>query len=922
MAVKRSNGAKSVGCGLYVSRDLCRTLYIFVFAGLLLCAFFAPVSAGDVRIGANVYSTINEALAVATPGSTIVVYGGVYPENIEITKAINLAGVASSDGKKPIINTQKGNYGVLISGSDSTFEGFTVNGNAVCAVLVSGDNCNILNNDIEETPLGITLYSSAGTTVARNTISGHRVGIYVDDSVDCAIYLNDFENIVNGKSVSNNIRWSTTDLVYGYKGNYYTSTLGNFWNDYYGSSDPEISGIGEKPYDPYGAGQYNMQNQLILNNINLQNLASSGRFWKNLFYTGNNLVDSSPLISHNAEYTLYGPAGTVIPDETPAETPAVTPAVTPAPTQTPQVSPTEKADNGTTTPDIPVIIMNPNATYPFDPSDPSNPGYVIVPGDPNYPQGSDYIYDTNASFRPGRPTRVVFMDQSPFEIVFILMIISGITAGLTALSFDFGSLAAVRMKRGLEILFFELVYAGLAVALLYSFISYTSRVIYQYVSSGYAEVGFLLLTAYIISSSLIISFGFFRSKVPIGLFRIQPILSILALAVFVLVVWNTDVVLGPITGIVYPASLLLSAAVPVVFGRMFADTVALWKFRSSGNSLTKYVSGGIHTGSGSHSDDETVLFIDENNIMSTSLGSSYFPEVLNERYYNVEFIGKGGIARVFKAQRRTDDKVVAVKVPINFDEATGRMFMKEMKIWDGLEHPNIVRFYSVNILPIPFVEMEYVPRALSDMEKPMPPSDAYKIILGIARGLSYAHARQIIHRDIKPQNILIAEDNTPKITDWGLGKIVGDGNANETTTVGFSLNYASPEQIAPKKYGMPTKRTDIYQLGILFYELITGTRPFFGDGVADMSDEILYKEPVKPSERVAEGAVFDDIIMKMIAKNPDDRYQSVDDMIADLVAAWESHGGAAEKTTAKSAENATEKGTENATEKVTETKAD
>ena len=120
-----------------------------------------------------------------------------------------------------------------ISGSDVTFEGFKVNGNAVCAVLVSGDNCNILNNDIEETPLGLTLYSSAGTTVARNTISGHRVGIYIDDSVDCAVYLNDFENIVNGKSVSRSIRWSTNDLVYGYEGNSFTSTLGNFWNDYY-----------------------------------------------------------------------------------------------------------------------------------------------------------------------------------------------------------------------------------------------------------------------------------------------------------------------------------------------------------------------------------------------------------------------------------------------------------------------------------------------------------------------------------------------------------------------------------------------------------------------------------------------------------------------------------------------------------------
>ena len=142
--------------------------------------------------------------------------------------------------------------------------------------------------------------------------------------------------------------------------------------------------------------------------------------------------------------------------------------------------------------------------------------------DPNNPENFPGLNGYNGSFRPdtpSRPTRVVFIDQSPFEIVFILLIIAGIPAGLIGLSFDYGSLAAVRMKRGLELLFFELVYAGLAVALLYAFISYTSRLIYQGVSSGYAEVGFLLLTAYIISSSLLLSFGHLRSKVPVGLCR-------------------------------------------------------------------------------------------------------------------------------------------------------------------------------------------------------------------------------------------------------------------------------------------------------------------------------------------------------------------------------------------------------------------
>ena len=263
---------------------------------------------------------------------------------------------------------------------------------------------------------------------------------------------------------------------------------------------------------------------------------------------------------------------------------------------------------------------------------------------------------------------------------------------------------------------------------------------------------------------------------------------------------------------------------------------------------------------------------DETRIMDTQLRDVYFPATLMDRYRDVTFIGKGGLARVFKAVKREDGAVVAVKVPISFDEKTGRIFLKEMKLWEGLNHPNIVRICSVNILPVPFVEMEYVSRSLAGVTLPLPPGEAAAIIKDIVRGLIYAHEHGIIHRDIKPHNILLEEDNTAKITDWGLGTVMGDGH--ESSIVGFSIQYAAPEQIAPRRFGDADTRTDIYQTGIVFYELLTGRRPFDDGGLGEMTDAILGEAPVIPSSRVPAAAPWDDIVMRCIAKEKEERYPS------------------------------------------------
>jgi hypothetical protein len=256
------------------------------------------------------------------------------------------------------------------------------------------------------------------------------------------------------------------------------------------------------------------------------------------------------------------------------------------------------------------------------------------------------------------------------------------------------------------------------------------------------------------------------------------------------------------------------------------------------------------------------------------------PEELNDRYMDAELVGSGGMAYVFRARRRQDGALVAVKVPTRYDEVTGHSFIREMDIWKSLTHPNIVLVFAYNILPVPYVEMEYISPSLAEIDKPMPPSDAVMIIRGIAEGLAYAHASGVIHRDIKPGNILIAEDGTPKITDWGLGKEMAD--QNETRYIAFSLDYASPEQISPGQFGRGDERIDIFQLGMVFYELLTGKKPFDGEGMGAVTIAIMTRDPEPPSMVEATLRPFDAIIQKCLRKDPDDRYRSVREFISDL----------------------------------------
>jgi len=224
--------------------------------------------------------------------------------------------------------------------------------------------------------------------------------------------------------------------------------------------------------------------------------------------------------------------------------------------------------------------------------------------------------------------------------------------------------------------------------------------------------------------------------------------------------------------------------------------------------------------------------------------------------------------------------MVSGKIPIRFDEVTGTQFTKELHIWQGLHHKNIVEMYAANVFPMPYIEMEYVDSSLADLKFPLHTDRAIKIITGVAEGLRYAHEQGIVHRDIKPENILITPGDIPKITDWGLAKALSD--TKQTGLISFSLNYAAPEQLAPNLYGEAGQWTDIYQLGVLFYEMVTGRLPFSGDGMGEITQAILHNTPLPPEPSGRYAQEITAIIIRCLQKKPQDRYPSVAGILADL----------------------------------------
>ena len=373
----------------------------------------------------------------------------------------------------------------------------------------------------------------------------------------------------------------------------------------------------------------------------------------------------------------------------------------------------------------------------------------------------------------------------------------------------------------------------------------------------------LLLGAYLIFSALALAVGSLLSRPLRWTLKVHVVIGVIVLIV-------TPILLFSLGQGETMAILVTIVAAPV------SALLALWQDHSLAMQVQKRsYPFGLFNG-----DETRVPSGSDPYRRSTATRPDIFPPELADRYTSIDFLGMGGISHVFRAMRLKDGMTVAVKIPIRFDDTTGKCFMKEILAWEGLRHPNIVEITEVNILPIPYVEMEFVKSGLADLKTPLPVKDAAEIVTGVAEGLAYAHEQGIIHRDIKPQNILIDRQGVPKISDWGMSRLIGSSAI--PTVAGFSLAYAAPEQISPGKFGETDARTDIYQLGVVFYELVTGKLLFPGDDLAEVSNAIISRMPVPPSEVNPLARPLDPVILKCLQKDPGDRYQSVRTLLEDL----------------------------------------
>ena len=261
---------------------------------------------------------------------------------------------------------------------------------------------------------------------------------------------------------------------------------------------------------------------------------------------------------------------------------------------------------------------------------------------------------------------------------------------------------------------------------------------------------------------------------------------------------------------------------------------------------------------------------------------------INDRYQIIKSIGEGGMANVYLAYDTILDRDVAVKIlrgDLSNDEKFVRRFQREALNASSLSHPNIVEVYDVGEDNGQyFIVMEYIEgKNLKDLLKKrgkLTVSEVVDIMGQIADGLSIAHDSYIIHRDIKPQNIMILENGMVKITDFGIAMAMNATQLTQTNSVMGSVHYLPPEQASGKG---STLKSDIYSMGILMYELLTGVLPYRGENAVEIALKHL-KEPLPSIRDEVEDIPqsVENVILKSASKNPKNRYNDAREMYEDL----------------------------------------
>lgn len=266
------------------------------------------------------------------------------------------------------------------------------------------------------------------------------------------------------------------------------------------------------------------------------------------------------------------------------------------------------------------------------------------------------------------------------------------------------------------------------------------------------------------------------------------------------------------------------------------------------------------------------------------------------RYEIISELGQGAMGVVYKATDPLIDRVVAIKT-INLGlaqeekEEYEARFYQEAKAAGRLSHPNIVTIYDVGRSgEVAYIAMEFLQgRELRDIlndAQTLPVRQVLDIVVQVALGLAYAHEHGIVHRDVKPSNIMVIRDGHVKITDFGIARMESAAVHTQTGMVLGSPKYMSPEQVMGK---LIDQRSDIFSLGVMLYEMLTGKAPFIGENVNAIMYQTLNGVPPPPSTvNSAVPDMLNFIVAKALAKGLDDRYQNAKDMVEDLRACRDS----------------------------------